>query len=85
MVQSGKDLRGVRSLIGTGGPMVFAKEPKIALEGALFDEKTPNLLEPKNPELYLDEHYILYAMGLLARSEPKKALVLMKKYLRRLE
>jgi uncharacterized protein (TIGR01319 family) len=84
LVQSGKDLRGVRHIIGTGGPLVFAKDLEMILNGALFDEKVSNLLKPKNPEFYLDEHYILYAMGLLARSEPKKALVLMKKYLKRL-
>jgi uncharacterized protein (TIGR01319 family) len=83
-VQSGKDLRGVRRVIGTGGPVIFAKDIKMVLEGALFNKKVPNLLAPKNPNFYLDEHYILYAMGLLAQSEPKKALALMKKYLRRL-
>jgi uncharacterized protein (TIGR01319 family) len=84
LVQSGKDLTEVKCAIGTGGPVIFAQDPKRILEGVIFSEKTPNLLKPKNPDFYVDEHYILYAIGLLAQSEPKKALTLAKKYMKKI-
>jgi len=82
IVQRGKDLRGINSLIGTGGPIVFAQDPRTVLEGALFDRKRPNLLKPESPRLYLDGDYILYAIGILANLEPEKALRIAKKYLK---
>ena len=82
IVQRGKDLRGINSLIGTGGPIVFAQDPRSVLEGALFDRKRPNLLKPESPRLYLDGDYILYAIGILANLEPEKALRIAKKYLK---
>jgi uncharacterized protein (TIGR01319 family) len=80
-IQYGKDLTGIRVVIGTGGPIVFAEDPKRILEEALFDEKNPNILKPERAEFYVDEDYIMYAMGLLANSQPKKAMKLMKRYL----
>ncbi len=82
IIQRGKDLRGISSLIGTGGPIVFAENPRTVLEGALFDPSRPNLLKPESPRLYLDSSYILYAIGILANLEPKKALRIAKKYLK---
>ena len=38
----------------------------------------PLLLKPKAPEMLLDEQYVLFALGLLAQSEPAKALRLMR-------
>ena len=40
----------------------------------------PTLLKPKAPEMLLDTHYVLFALGLLAQSEPATALRLMRKY-----
>jgi hypothetical protein len=50
------------------------------LEGALFEDDLPMLLKPKEPQLLLDKHYILFALGLLAQTEPAKAFRLMEKY-----
>jgi len=82
LVQHGKDLTGVRSVIGTGGPIIFSKEPRKILEGVLYREENPFILKPKKPRFYLDERYILYAVGLLSQSEPGKALALARKYLK---
>jgi len=82
LIQHGKDLTGVKSVIGTGGPIIFSDEPREILEGALFREDNPFVLKPKTPKFYLDKQYILYAVGLLAQVEPEKALLLAKKYLR---
>ncbi|MFH1123312.1 MAG: glutamate mutase L, partial [Pseudomonadota bacterium] len=84
LVQKGKDLRRIPSVIGTGGAIVFAQDPKMVLEGALFDQKAPNLLKPESPRFYLDNRYILYAIGLLGNSAPKKALRIGKQYLQAL-
>jgi uncharacterized protein (TIGR01319 family) len=81
-VQHGKDLTRVGHVIGTGGPIAFSSKPKDILEHALFREESRYILMPKNPKLYVDEQYILYAAGLLAQTNPKSALALMKKYLK---
>jgi uncharacterized protein (TIGR01319 family) len=83
-VQRGKDLTEVKNVIGTGGPIVFAPDPRSILEYVLFRDSNPYILRPKNPRFYLDTKYILYAAGLLAQAEPKSALALMKRYLKEL-
>ena len=79
LIQCGKDLTGVKVIIGTGGPLVFSKNSREILEGALFQGKTPDILKPKNPKFYIDENYILYAVGLLSQTEPARALSLARK------
>ena len=82
LIQHGKDLTGVTSVIGTGGPIVFSDNPREILEGCLFREENPFVLKPKNPRFFLDGQYILFAVGLLAQVKPKKARSLAKKYLK---
>ena len=82
LIQKGKDLRGVTSVIGTGGAIVFARKPKMVLEGVLFEKKRPNLLKPELPKFYIDNNYMLYAIGLLANFIPRNALKIGKKFLR---
>jgi uncharacterized protein (TIGR01319 family) len=84
MLQHGKDLTAVKTVIGTGGPIVFSARPKEIMEGALFQQNNPLALKPKNPTFYLDEQYLLYAVGLLSQTEPEKALLLAKKYLKQI-
>ncbi|MGD0779519.1 MAG: methylaspartate mutase accessory protein GlmL [Dehalococcoidales bacterium] len=84
LLQHGKDLTGVKSIIGTGGPIIFSASPREIMEGALYQKENPLVLKPKNPTLYLDEQYILYAIGLLSQAEPEKALLLAKKYLKQI-
>ena len=81
LVQDGKDLSEVKHIIGTGGPLVFAKEPTKILRKILYRNDSPYVLKPKEAQLYLDRKYSLYAMGLLAQTEPRKALRMMKKIL----
>jgi uncharacterized protein (TIGR01319 family) len=83
LIQHGKDLTGVRSIIGTGGPIIFSRNPRQVLEGAMFQKEDPSMLKPKDPEFYVDEHYILYAVGLLSQVEPEKAMKLATKYLKK--
>jgi uncharacterized protein (TIGR01319 family) len=83
-VQRGKDLTQVKTVIGAGGPVAFSSNPHRVLSGAIFSENTSNILKPKAPRFYLDSKYILFAIGLLAQSDPAKALRIMKKYLKKI-
>jgi uncharacterized protein (TIGR01319 family) len=84
LIQHGKDLTGIKSVIGTGGPVIFSQNPRQILEGALFRPDNPFVLKPQKPDFYLDSAYIMYAIGLLAQSEPEAALKLAKKHLKRI-
>ncbi len=77
-LQEGKDLSGVRCVVGTGGPLVFARDPAAILSKILFRANASHVLRPKEAALRLDAGYVLYAMGLLSASEPNSALRLMK-------
>jgi hypothetical protein len=68
-------------VIGAGGPVAFSSDPRRVLQGALFHKESPALLKPKNPLMMLDGKYILFAVGLLAQSEPRKAFNIINKYL----
>jgi uncharacterized protein (TIGR01319 family) len=81
-VQRGKDLTLVKTIIGAGGPVAFSSDPRRVLDGAIFRPEAANILKPKVPKLYIDEKYILFAIGLLAQSDPAKALRIIKKYIK---
>ena len=77
-IQVGKDLTEVGYVIGSGGPIVYSRNPRRILEKALFDESNPFLLKPKNAKLMVDKKYVLWAMGLLSTVAPDVALKVMK-------
>ena len=79
-LQRGKDLRGVKLVIGAGGPLTFARDPRTVLEGAVGDGKD-GILAPRAPKFALDCGYILFAIGLLSVNEPDKALAIAKKHM----
>ncbi|MDR2771621.1 MAG: glutamate mutase L [Clostridiales Family XIII bacterium] len=79
-VQRGKDLSKLTCVLGAGGPLAFSSDPRYVLAGAASD--APDILAPRAPRFLLDSEYILFAVGLLAQSEPAKALRIMKKYLK---
>jgi uncharacterized protein (TIGR01319 family) len=83
-IQEGKDLSGVRCVIGTGGPLVFARDPAVILGKMLFRSSSAHVLRPREADLRLDKGYVLYAMGLLSAFEPEKALRLMKQAITRI-
>ena len=82
LIQYGKDLTGIKKVIGTGGPLVFSPAPEQILEAILFSETNPFSLKPKRPDFYLDQEYLMYAIGLMSEVEPEKALRVAKKHLR---
>jgi uncharacterized protein (TIGR01319 family) len=83
-IQRGKDLGGVKLVIGAGGPIAFSRDPRFALEGAAASESAPDALAPRGPGYMLDREYILFAVGLMAQSEPAKARRIAGKYLKAL-
>ena len=83
VIQTGKNLTGVRIVIGTGGPLAYAEHPAAILGEVVAQEGGGHLLKPERAELYVDAGYSLFAMGLLAQSEPEVALRIMKKTLTR--
>jgi uncharacterized protein (TIGR01319 family) len=82
--QYGKELTNVNCIIGTGGPIIYSKDPKGILETTRFSEKEPNILKPKSPQFFLDTEYIMYAGGLLSTINPEKAFLFLRKYLKEL-
>ena len=83
-VQHGKDLREIPTVIGTGGVIVYNRRPREILQKALYGQERPFSLRPVQPRLYVDDLYLLYAIGLLAEVDRDKALRIGKKYLREL-
>ena len=73
-VQRGKDLSEITALIGTGGPLVHARDPRAILGAALADGEAPQTLLPRSPRLYIDRAYLLYAVGLLTTVDKPAAL-----------
>lgn len=81
-VHSGKDMRDTHTLIGTGG--VFVHNPHagyILARRPLTDSHGVQALRPREPQIYLDSSYLLYAVGLLSETMPQVALRLFKRYM----
>ncbi len=85
MVQYGKDLREIPTIIGTGGVIVYNRRPWEILQKSLYSQGQPFSLRPVKPRLYVDELYLLYAIGLLAEVDRDKALRIAKRYLKELK
>ncbi len=81
-VHSGKDMRDTHTLIGTGG--VFVHNPHagyILAQRPATDAHGVQALRPRDPQIYLDSSYLLYAVGLLSETRPQVALKLFKRYI----
>lgn len=79
--QTGKDLMDLPVVIGTGGILVYSEAPQEILEASKFTMEEPQSLKPRRPKFYLDQKYVLSAMGLLATINPDMAVRMMKKYI----
>ncbi len=79
--QTGKDLTGIRYVIGTGGVLINNKEAKKILKQVNKKSNKALELRPTNPSILIDKSYIMAAMGLLSQKHPITALKLMKQYL----
>ena len=84
-MQRGKDLSGVTTVIGTGGPLAHGATPSSVLKAALADPADPYSLRPLRPTLCIDADYLLYAGGLLSAIDPDAAFEIARTSLRPLE
>lgn len=84
-VYYGKDLTETRTLIGTGGVFIYNSHVSHILSTAAGGNHRYDVLRPKNPGLFVDASYLLYAVGLLSQSQPDVAARLFKKYMRPLD
>jgi uncharacterized protein (TIGR01319 family) len=80
-VHSGKDLRDTRTLIGTGGVFVHNPFAAYILSQPAPGDHRVQALRPRNPSLYFDSSYLLYAVGLLSEQYPDAALQIFKRYI----
>lgn len=80
-LQTGKDLSDVRRIIATGGALIHTPRSEEAVRHALWNPADPISLRPKQAQVWVDRHYILAAMGLLAEHHPRAALQMMKREL----
>lgn len=65
-LQVGKNLKNVAMVVGTGGPIIKSKKPKKILQEFLKTAKDKYLLLPNESNFFVDQDYILYAVGLLS-------------------
>ena len=73
---SGKDLTGVRTIIGTGGPLTRLPGGKETLAG-LAGQGYGRELYPKAAQIALDRRYIMATCGVLAKRYPEEARTLL--------
>ncbi len=79
--QEGKDLTRIKTVIGTGGILIYSGRAQEILAEAKYNIEEPESLKPNSPDIYLDKEYILSAMGLLAMIDEDIAVRMMKKYI----
>lgn len=84
-IQQGKDLRNVKAVIGTGGPIIDSLAPRDILRQALKQPGEGDLLLPEQAACYVDQSYIFYAAGLLARIDSEAAFQILQRSLVKLE
>lgn len=83
-IQHGKDLTTVGTVIGTGGIFTYGRDQRCVLEAGCFAKDSPESLRPINPKFFIDESYILFAIGLFSDICPTSALRIMKKHLKKI-
>ena len=81
-VAEGKDLTAVQFIIGTGGALTRLPSRKEILESVKTFGKGQELYPTELARVLIDEDYILSSLGVLSKSYPDDALILMKKSLR---
>ena len=81
LVQTGKDLTEVQTIVLTGGALLNTDRQTDLVEHALYSDNDPQSLRPKKARLLIDKHYILAAMGLLSSYAPTAAREIMNTYI----
>lgn len=81
-VAEGKDLTAIKYIVGTGGALTRLPGKKEILEKVKYHGKEQELYPTKAAQILIDEDYILSSLGVLSKSYPEDALILMKKSLK---
>ncbi|WP_326909700.1 GlmL-related ornithine degradation protein [Sedimentibacter sp. MB31-C6] len=81
-VAEGKDLTAIKFIIGTGGALTRLPGNKRILEEVKVHGKEQELYPTETAKVLIDEDYIFSSLGVLSKSYPSDALLLMKKSLR---
>ena len=77
----GRDLRNVRQVLCVGGIFLHCHgEERENIVRRTFDNPGISLLPLNDPDIWFDEDYILYAMGVLAQHYPEEVLSYMKEH-----
>lgn len=84
-VHYGKDLRDTPTLIGTGGVFVYNPYASYILSRPTERDERSEVLRPKKPKALLDSSYLLYAVGLLAKSYPDISLKVFEAHMKPVE
>ena len=77
--QFGKDLREIGIIVGIGGPLIHSQDPKSILNQSLRRPDSPEILLPEKAVAYLDTHYMVSCLGLLASRHPDTVVRLLKR------
>ena len=86
VLQEGKDLTNIETVIGTGGIIINNESPEFLLKGSFYENQdNPELLSPLKPNIFIDKEYILAAGGLMVSELPLSALKFMKKNLKKVK
>lgn len=82
LVQRGKNLTGVKTIVGTGGILVNEADPKAVLSCAAAEpSEQGQVLLPEKMDILTDRDYVLFAAGLLCERHEDAALAIMKQSL----
>lgn len=81
-VAEGKDLTAVKYIIGTGGALTRLRANIEILQKVRNHGKALELYPTERAKILIDEDYIFSSLGVLSKSYPADALLLMKKSLR---
>lgn len=80
LIQHGKNLTGIKNVIGTGGIVVHAQDSEDILKNVTVRKKEEGrILLPSDINVHIDKEYVLFAAGLLRKYDADVALTIMKK------
>jgi len=80
-VAEGKDLTGVKYIIGTGGALTRLPNRISIMEKIPLSNKGNELLPTKEARILVDNYYIMASLGVMSKKYPEAALRLLKESL----
>jgi uncharacterized protein (TIGR01319 family) len=78
-IAEGKDLTGVRYIVGTGGALTRLPGRTEIIKKIPLSNNGTDLLPNKEAEILVDNHYIMASLGVMSKKYPEIALDLMMK------